>query len=352
MASLQFKCNTYYGVFSVNGRKKWVKIGSVTKQEAQKILRQLELEFIRDKFNLTPPKTITLYEFIDKYMDYCKANKSELTVSREEWTMTLFKKFFRNIEISQISTESVEAYKLTRVRKKLKPKTINRELEIVRFMLNKAHEWGYIQTPPKIRLLKVQKRPPKLLTIEDINKLLEHANPWLKPMIIVILNSGVRVGELLSLKFSDIDFNNRTLTVIASKTGNFRVLPINEELYQIFLYLKDNYIDPNTLEVSVRKPEQLVYIFCKPDGSKLKSIRTSFNKCCRGVGVKATPYHLRHQFASYLIMNGADLVSVKELMGHTEISTTMIYAHLLPSYKSGMVEKLPWIKNPNSFKRE
>ena len=55
--------------------------------------------------------------------------------------------------------------------------------------------------------------------------------------------------------------------------------------------------------------------------------------------------HLHSTFASHLVMNGVDLVSVKELLGHTQISTTMIYAHLSPSYKANTVEKLPWNKS-------
>jgi site-specific recombinase XerD len=69
-----------------------------------------------------------------------------------------------------------------------------------------------------------------------------------------------------------------------------------------------------------------------------------FHNACKKAEIKASPHQLRHSFASYLVMNGIDLVSVKELLGHTQICITMIYAQLPPSYKANRVEKLSWSK--------
>ncbi len=84
------------------------------------------------------------------------------------------------------------------------------------------------------------------------------------------------------------------------------------------------------------------YVFCKHDGAKLTTIQKTWYKCCRRAGIKAYPHLFRHSFASYLVMQGVDLPSVKELLGHTQISTTMIYSHLLQQHKAKAVEKLPW----------
>jgi site-specific recombinase XerD len=115
-------------------------------------------------------------------------------------------------------------------------------------------------------------------------------------------------------------------------------------LYQTMLWLRDNYPHPNTEKVIPREEYQKEYVFCNPDGSKLDSIKRSFYNVCRKTGIKTSPHVFRHSFASHLVMNGVDLVSVKELLGHSQISTTMIYSHLSPTYKHQTVEKLPWSK--------
>ena len=113
---------------------------------------------------------------------------------------------------------------------------------------------------------------------------------------------------------------------------------------QTLLWLNDNYVDPKTLEILPRQDCQKDYIFCMPNGDKLASIKHSFYNACQKAGIKASPHMLRHSFASHLVMNGVDIVSVKELLGHTQLSTTMIYAHLSQCYKASTVEKLPWGK--------
>jgi len=152
----------------------------------------------------------------------------------------------------------------------------------------------------------------------------------------------MRTNELLNLRWSDIDFDKNTLLIRSSKTKDYRVLPMNKELCKTLLWLKDYYPLPHMDKIVTRQDCQREYIFCMPDGRKLESVKKSFNKACKKAGIKATPHVLRHSFASHLVMNGVDLVSVKELLGHSQISTTMIYAHLSASYKASTVEKLPW----------
>lgn len=346
MASLIFNHGSYYAVFSLDGRKFWKKIGKIERKEAKKILKHLELEFEKDRLNLTEIKQITFFDYIEKYLEYCLANKAPGSYHRELKVMKPIKAFFGNIPLITIDAQMIEAYKAKRVKDGLKPRSINKELAILRFMLNKAVEWKYLRDTPykKIRMLKPANNPVKFLTTEEIDKLMECASIWLKPILIVLRNTGLRTHELLNLRFSDINWDKKTLLVRSEKTNNFRVIPMNEELYLVMQWLKDNYPHPNTEKVLPRGESQQGYIFCYPDGSKVEAFKKSFYSACKKAEIKASPHSLRHSFASYLVMNGVDLVSVKELLGHTQISTTMIYAHLSPSYKANTVEKLPWSK--------
>lgn len=84
----------------------------------------------------------------------------------------------------------------------------------------------------------------------------------------------MRLGELLDLKFSDIDMKNKTITIRISKTHNYRLLPINSELYEVFETLQLYYTHPSTQITRPRSGWKMNYVICFPDGGKIKSIRT------------------------------------------------------------------------------
>jgi site-specific recombinase XerD len=346
MASLVFNHNSYFAVFSINGTRKWIKIGKVDKKQVKKILKTLEVEYAKDKLHLLEIKQISLYEYIEDYLRYTKANKASSTTRRELDVIKSISSYFGNIPLSNINTQMIESYKAERLENGLKPTGVNRELATIKFLLNKAVNWNYLTSNPAkpVKLLRLPKTPAKFLSTDEIGKLIEHASTWLKPILIVLRNTGVRLHELLNLRWSDLDFKNKRVLIRSSKTNNYRVMPMNQELYQTLLWLRDHYPLPHMDRIVPREDCQKEYIFCMPDGSKLESIKKSFNNACKKAGIKASPHTLRHSFASHLVMSGVDLVSIKELLGHTQISTTMVYARLSPSYKASTVEKLPWNK--------
>jgi len=152
----------------------------------------------------------------------------------------------------------------------------------------------HLKAAPKIKLLKVHNQPVKFLTVDEIDRLINTATIWLKPMLLVLRNTGIRQHELFNLRFKDIDFINKTMLVTSNKTNNFRVIPVNHELYQTLLWLNDNYVDPKTLDVLPRQDCQKQYVFCMPNGDKLASIKHSFYNACKKAGIKANPHLFRH----------------------------------------------------------
>jgi len=343
MASLVYKHKSYYAVFSINSKKKWIKLGKIGKKEANKLLKQLELTYTKEKLLLISVKPTYLYDYVAEYLIYCKINKALSTHKREVTITSSIKSYFGNIPLDKIDNLSVEKYKARRLSDGLQSITINRELTILRFMLKKAQEWGYGNTVPIIKNLKVVKKPVKFLSEKEIQRLLDYSSPRLRPMIIVLRNTGMRIGELLHLRLHDIDLDNKSLLVRSTKTNNYRIIPINSELDDVFKWLYLHHVDPWTSKVSLRESKQLDYLFCHNDGSRVKSIRRGFNNTCKRAGIKATLHTLRHTFASHLVMNGVDLVSIKELLGHSSINTTMIYSHISSEHKINTVSKLPWL---------
>ncbi len=139
--------------------------------------------------------------------------------------------------------------------------------------------------------------------------------------------------------------------MIATKTNTIRYVPMNHEVEQKLRWLSKFYIAQNCTKtfkeiIHPRLACQKNYVFCNEDGSAVESIRKSFVRACKKANLENVTIHtLRHTFASHLVMSGVDLKSVQQLLGHSTITTTMIYAHLTPEHLAGTVEKLPWLKN-------
>ena len=343
MAYLGTKNRTYYAVFSINGSKKWIRIGNVDRKEARKVLRELELEHLRGKLDLKEKKEILLFDYLSEYLEHTRINKAKNTHRLEQGIASCLKAFFGNILLAEIDNRAIEGYTRHRVSKGLKPSSTNRELATLRFMLGKALEWGYLDRVPTIKMLKLPKQPPRFLSVDEMERLIECSSAWLRPILLVLRNTGMRIGEALSLKFSDVDLGNKVLLVRSQKTNNFRLVPINSELEETIAWLTRFYVNPSSLEITIRHSQQKVYLFCHSDGSRIRSIKTSFNHACTKAGIKATPHTIRHTFASHLVMNQVDLVSIKELLGHSSISTAMLYSHVSSDYKEMTVSRLPWL---------
>jgi len=172
MASLVFNHGSYYAVFSLARNKIWKKIGKVDKKEAKQILKKLELEFEKDKLNLQELKQITLFDYIEKYLEYALANKAHGSYYKEVKIMKPIKAFFGNILLTKIDNQLIESYKAKRIQAGLKPRSVNKELSVVRFMLNKAVTWKYLKDNPfkGTKLLKPARTPVEFLTVEEIDK--------------------------------------------------------------------------------------------------------------------------------------------------------------------------------------
>ena len=166
---------------------------------------------------------------------------------------------------------------------------------------------------------------PKYLNRDEINKLLSSCDEHMKPIVQTYLLTGMRRAELLNCRWDDIQ--NGKLTIRASKTNKTRFIPIHKDLKPI-------------LDTLPRKNE---FVFTNIGGTKLDetTVTEKFKAAVISAGIKhCTLHHLRHTAASLLIDGGANIVQVKEFLGHSDIRTTMIYIHLFPSQLQEAVNKI------------
>ncbi|MGE5445558.1 MAG: tyrosine-type recombinase/integrase, partial [Ignavibacteriales bacterium] len=299
MASLTSKRGIWYGVFTINYKQKWIKIGRMSKTGAKEVLRKLEESYDKKKFGIIDEKLIPFEGYAQEYLEFSKTNKAKQSYRRDRTSMHSLLRFFRSIYLPRLSTHLIEQFKIKRSTEGVSPRTVNLELRCLSHMLNKAVEWGYIrETPFKgVKLLTHEKKPPRFLTKEEVDKFLESASPWLKPIITVMLNTGIREGERRRLKFEDIDFKNKRILIRSSKTKEYKVIPMNDEVQRILKWLWENYIPPySTFHKSYpRQDHQREYVFCNEDGSPVQHIKRAFKNACKKAGLRnVSPHTLRH----------------------------------------------------------
>ena len=187
----------------------------MSKTSAKEVFRKLEEAYDRKKFGIIDEKLIPFEEFSREYLEFSKANKAKESYRRDKTSLQNLLRFFRSMYLPRITSHYIEQFKIKRLGEGVSPRTVNIELRCMSHMLNKAVEWGYIRESQfkSIKLLMYNKKPPRFLTKDEVGKLLESASPWLKPIIIIMLITGIREGERRRLKFEAIDIINKRILI-------------------------------------------------------------------------------------------------------------------------------------------
>lgn len=244
---------------------------------------------------------------------------------------------FGRLRLDEVDARSIERYKAGKLSSGLTPKTVNNHLTVLRRLLVLASEWGLLVAVPRIKWLKAPDPEFDFLDFEEAERLMAHADEEWRPMIMVALKTGLRLGELLALRREDVDLKAGRLMVRRSvargiigtpKSGKSREVPLSGEAIRAlksYRHLKGE------------------LIFCQADGSLFgkEMCKHPLWRACKRAGLRLIGWHvLRHTFASHLAMRGAPLKAVQELLGHSTIEMTMRYAHLAPAVNRQAVELL------------
>ena len=313
---------------------------SVGKSKKLAILAQKEVEvqLAKKKLGWEEIRDPTFYDFREEYLQYLKANTRPTTYVRYRKALHHFTDFLKSCgipsaKLSQISFQLIEEYKPERS-KAVKPLTVNVELKVLKALYNFAIKCKCAKENPvsEVSFYREVEKKPRFLQGKEIKELLDNSN-GLYPVLYTFLKTGLRKSELINLKWKDIDFKRKYITVEnkedwCTKTGNTREIPITDDL----------------METLNKLPRTSDYVFLNSNGRKYGFHLTErVKRLARSIGISGMTVHaLRHTFISHLVMNGVDLVSVKELAGHSDIKTTMRYAHLAPGHLRKSIDKLPY----------
>ena len=271
-------------------------------------------------------------EYIEDYIKYLTIDKKYSKNTIMSYSNDLYELYdFINKDLSKLSKEDIMKF-ISYNKKDKSDKTISHFITTFRGFYKYLEIENIIKDNPTlyISLPKVTKSLPKVLSVEDINNLLDikledkygYRN---KAMLELMYSSGVRISELINIKIHDLSINNCTLKVMG-KGSKERIIPIGDyALYYTSLYL-NNYRD-----LFLKKgPND--YLFLNSRGTLMT--RQAFFKIVKKIAkekkinVDFSPHTLRHSFATHMLEGGADLRIIQELLGHSDVSTTQIYTNI------------------------
>lgn len=284
-------------------------------------------------------------EYIVKYLDYLKYERklSQNTIASYQNDLKSFAIYFNN-QIIHLTNQDITKY--IESLHNLSPRSISHNITVLNsfysFLLTESN---VIEKNPcdKIIIPKQQKKLPNYLSEQEVDKLLDITivTPYdyrNKAMLELLYATGLRVSELCNLKINDVDFDSCFLRVMG-KGKKERIVPVSDTALR---YLKD-YI--TTYRNIILKNHTSEYLFISNNLTNIT--RQGFFKilkkeCQRsGITKEVSPHVLRHSFATHLLRHGADLRIIQELLGHEDISTTQIYAHLINEKKKDDYECHP-----------
>lgn len=316
----------YFIDYRVHGRRVREGVGP-SRKAAEQALAVRKAEIVQGRYQFRERHRTTFAELAGQYMPLARVNKRSW--DRDQSLLTNLLPAFGARRLDDINPLSIEEYKRQRL-EKVKPATVNRELALLRHMLNLAVSWKKLASNPMrdVRMLRVDNVQDRILTKKETDALLRACCGHLRPVVITALHTGMRLGEILTLRWGQVDLGQRMVTVLNAKNGKARKIPLNNVMMELLEKIKEGSRSDHVF-VSDRTKRPV------------SGMRTAWLAAIRRSGIARCRFHdLRHTCASRMVAAGVDLVTVKEILGHSTITMTVRYAHSAPESKRKAVEAL------------
>lgn len=314
-------------------------------------LYKLELAKAAGRRGRTVPRDLTFAEAIREYLTTQGPSLAPSTLSGARSVLEANAvRLLGSRRIDALRPSDFQAYQKTRLSEGARPTTVNREVARLKTILSALLRWGWIERHPipekSVTPLRAPQGRTDFLSVGDWRALLVALDsppptskkkarpaPDTRPMIPVfktLIYTGARLGEVLALRWQDVDLDAGTLTVERRKTSSRTGLRISTPLRAVLEALP--------------RGTPAAYVFTRPDGTPWKTynIQQAFYRVRDKARLRRSlsVHSLRHSFASWLVMDGVPLRTVSELLGHTNITQTARYAHLSPAHLQETVDRI------------
>lgn len=302
--------------------------GATTKREAEEAeveTRHSIYEGTYGKKAQEPTGTTLFAQFVeDVYFPWARDNKKSWRNDLDRGRVLC--QYFKGMAFRDISPMVIEKFKRDRLKTKTKrggdrhPNTVNKELQLLSRVFSMAVDNELAETNPcrRVRQLKCEWQRDRYLSPEEERLLMEQLDgryPHLRPIVVIALNTGMRRGEILGLRWDEVDFVRNVLRVRRTKSGKERFLPMNSVVRTIL-------VERRALHPDVE------HVFGGKADKALTDIKHGFVTAVRRAKILDFRFHdLRHTAATRMAEAGVDIRTIAEFLGHATIQMTMRYAH-------------------------
>jgi len=340
-----------------------------TRRGAEQYEREVRQQLLAGSYGkeVITKEAPTLTQFVEGFLTYSENNNKPSTVACKRQMLTShIVPFFGSKRLDSIGPADIEAFKAlmrhktsgARPRKEsptkwaikkrygehpkqLSLKSINNSLAMLRKLLSLAQEQGVIEHVPRVRLFRVEKPSFDFLDFDEAERLVQAMDPEWRPVLLTALKTGLRLGELIGLRWSDLDLVRGKLHVRRTIWRGIEGLPKGGRSRTVEM--------PRSLVDTLKAIRHLrgPHVFCQADGEPLTPgmLKRPLDRALQGAGIarevgRVGWHDIRHTYGSHLAMRGIPLKVIQEEMGHASIEMTLKYAHLSPETKQNAVQVL------------
>lgn len=281
--------------------------------------------------------TFLMEREVQEYISYLHnvkhtSNNTEMSYKRDLLKVCHFMQERGITSALAVKEQDLKAYIHALEEQKLAAATVSRNIASIKAFFLYLFSEGKIQNDPALCLKapKIEKKMPEILTMGEVSALLEQANGDSpkeirdKAMLELLYATGIRVTELISLKVSDVNLPMHF--IMCRDPHKERMIPFGTQAHDAL----ERYLGGVRAEMVEDKSSEILFANCSGKPMSRQGFWKLIKFYAKKAGITAdiTPHTLRHSFAAHLVENGADLKSVQEMLGHSDISTTQIYANM------------------------
>ena len=323
----------FYGSWiDASGRRRKRKLAAHTLQQARKLLNAEKQRADEQRtMGYAPPTKDSFASITPKYLKHQKARLSAESYERTNGIIeNQLTPFFGTMQLGNIRRTDVQQY-VTKRSGEVSSGSVVKELNVLKHLMGLAVEWELIPFSPTLKIK--APRPPagrvRYLQPTELRAVLAACPEWLRPIAGLAAFTAMRRGEVLGLRWLDVDLNGGRILLPQTKNGDARVVYLNELASQV---VKSQWSE------DVKSTDR---VFPLVDYCSADNISKGFVAVCRRLKIEDFSFHdLRHTCASWLRMQGADIHTVAQLLGHRDLRMATRYQHLSPEFLSTAVGRL------------